>query len=473
MATITKKPHVFYLVLMTQLFKRIFLNTLLILSVVLAPASALISEISFTHAQTVEEQQAQLQAQLDVVLKEIAEQQDILAAEQQKGSSLERDIAILDAKIKQAKLKIQVHQLAIQNLGKDINTKTAVIQTLTGKIDTNRDSLAQLLRKTNEIDAFSLVDVVLSNKDMSDFFADVDAFDSIKESIQVSLGYIKKSKTDTEIARQDLAKKQLQEVDAKISVEEEKKKVETNEAEKARLLSLSKEQQKNYQGEIKKRQAKAASIRAALFALRDTASIPFGKALDFATAASAKTGVRPAFLLAILTQESNLGANVGTCYVTNMTTGDGVKVTTGAPVSGIMKPSRDLAPFTRITSAVGRDPAQTRVSCPLSTGYGGAMGPSQFIPSTWELFQTRIGAALGKAVPDPWEPRDAFMASAIYLADLGASTGSYSDERNAACRYYSGRSCDAKKPANAFYGDQVAAKAQSIQTNMIDPLAGI
>ncbi len=158
--------------------------------------------------------------------------------------------------------------------------------------------------------------------------------------------------------------------------------------------------------------------------------------------------------------------------MTNQQTGAGIKVTTGAAVANVMKPSRDVQPFLRITTAAGRDPSQTRVSCPFDTGYGGAMGPSQFIPSTWELFQSRIAQALGKANPDPWNAQDAFMASALYLSDLGAFNGDLAGERNAACRYYSGRGCDSKKPANSFYGDQVMAKATSIQVNMIDPLSG-
>jgi membrane-bound lytic murein transglycosylase B len=237
------------------------------------------------------------------------------------------------------------------------------------------------------------------------------------------------------------------------------------------LLALSKAQQQNYQSEITKRQAKAAQIRSALFSLRDTSAIPFGKALEYATVSGNATGVRPAFLLAILTQESNLGQNVGTCFVTDFTTGDGKKISSGAFVSGVMKPSRDVQPFLRITAALGRDPASTRVSCPLSTGYGGAMGPSQFIPSTWELFQSRIAAALNVSATDPWEPRHAFMASSIYLGDLGANAQTYSAERNAACKYYSGRACGVS--GNTFYGDQVMAKAASIQKDMIDPLNGL
>ncbi|MCC2630497.1 MAG: peptidase [Candidatus Paceibacter sp.] len=430
---------------------------------------------AIVHAQTdpVAEREAQLRAELDQVLKEIDAQQAILNTEKQKSTTLQGDLNILNAQIQKAKLNIRAKELTIATLGKDINVKTQTITQLTGKIEDTRASIAQLIRKTNEMDAFTLPDVILSDKDISSFFADVDAYGSIKQSIQVALGSIKKTKEDTEVAKQTLDKRRLQEIDAKISIEDEKAQIEKSEREKARLLALSKAQQQNYQSEISKRQAKAAQIRSALFALRDTGAIPFGKALEYATAAGSATGIRPAFLLAILTQESNLGQNVGTCYVTDFTNGDGKKISTGAFVDGVMKPSRDIQPFLRITGALGRDPATTRVSCPFSTGYGGAMGPSQFIPSTWELFQARIGAALGVATPDPWEPRHAFMASAIYLADLGADAQTYSAERNAACRYYSGRACDTRSPANAFYGNQVTAKAASIQKDMIDPLSGV
>jgi hypothetical protein len=103
------------------------------------------------------------------------------------------------------------------------------------------------------------------------------------------------------------------------------------------------------------------------------------------------------------------------------------------------------------------------------------MGPSQFIPSTWELFKGRLGTSLGLAGNNvnPWNPEHAILATAVYLADLGAGGGGYTAERNSACRYYSGASCiPGRRPANVFYGDQVMAKAQNIQLTMIDPLEG-
>jgi len=53
--------------------------------------------------------------------------------------------------------------------------------------------------------------------------------------------------------------------------------------------------------------------------------------------------------------------------------------------------------------------------------------PAQFIASTWKLFEDRLQSALGHD-PNPWAAEDAFTASAMYLGDLGASTGTYSGE---------------------------------------------
>jgi membrane-bound lytic murein transglycosylase B len=203
--------------------------------------------------------------------------------------------------------------------------------------------------------------------------------------------------------------------------------------------------------------------------------------LKYANLASNKTGVRPALILAILTQESDLGKNQGSCLVNNIDTGDGAGKNTGTLFEQVMKAPRDTVPFKDITDRLGKDWKMTPVSCPPGTkwtksrGYGGGMGPSQFIPSTWELFKNKLGSNLGIDANsvNPWNPEHAILATAVYMADLGAAGGSYSAERNAACRYYSGAACSpGRKPANVFYGDQVMAKAENIQLTMIDPLEG-
>ncbi len=235
------------------------------------------------RADVTADQEAALQAQLAQVLAQIASQQQVLSAEQQKGASIQRDINILDGQISEAQLEIQAHNLAIQALGHDINVKTDTINTLTGKISDADDSLAQLVRETNEMDAFSLPDVVLSNENISEFFLDQDAYDTVKQSIQTALGQIKESKTATEQARQDLNTQQLQQIDEKISIQTEQDKIKSSENQKAKLLSLSKAQQATYTSVIKQKEAQADAIRSALFALRDTTTaINFGQALQYA-----------------------------------------------------------------------------------------------------------------------------------------------------------------------------------------------
>jgi len=87
------------------------------------------------------------------------------------------------------------------------------------------------------------------------------------------------------------------------------------------------------------------------------------------------------------------------------------------------------------------------------------MGPAQFIPSTWKLFETRLKTALGYTA-SPWNPKDAFMASAMYLTDLGAVGNSPSLQHKAACRYYGtgGTTCS--------YSNSVMRLKVGIQANI-------
>ena len=159
-----------------------------------------------------------------------------------------------------------------------------------------------------------------------------------------------------------------------------------------------------------------------------------------------------------------MGANVGQCYLTNQKTGAGIGKNTGTPFYNVMKPmglpgrKGDVDDFLRIIGKLGLVWNQTAVSCPIAgvAGYGGAMGPAQFIPTTWTLFENRLKTLLGRD-GSPWTPRDAFLASAMYLTDLGAIGISASAQSSAACKYYGsgGSTCSySKSVMNIKYGIQ-------------------
>jgi membrane-bound lytic murein transglycosylase B len=186
----------------------------------------------------------------------------------------------------------------------------------------------------------------------------------------------------------------------------------------------------------------------------------FGEALEIAKFVSKITGIRPAFLLAVMTQESNIGKNVGQCYLVNFSTGEGVRAGTNKKEPRTMNPKRDIPYFLSITQDLGRDPHNTPVSCPMSYGWGGAMGPAQFIPETWVKsgYGQKVKEITGRQA-DPWNINDAFLAAGLYLKDLGG----LQNEFKAAMRYFSGNSWSKYEE---FYGRSVLSIASQYEEDI-------
>ena len=424
--------------------------------------------VDFAYAQS----RAELEADLVNLEAQIKTLTDNISQTKQQGASLKNDIAVLAEKISQSKLKIKAHDLAIASLNQNISEKNRIITALNAKMDREKDSLAQIMRKTRYLEQYSLLDFSLQSQSLSTFFSDIDSFLTLNKALNQSFKDIRETESEIEDAKMKLEEDKDSETQKKLAQEAEKRAVEMNQKEKNTLLSITKNQEASYKKVLADRQKEAAQIRARLFDLRDIAAISFGQAYDFALAASKTTGVRPALILAILMQESSLGVNVGACYVNNTQTGDGISIKTGDFKPRVMNPTRDVPYFKDLLPRLGRDINKTPVSCWIPmyskgspSGWGGAMGPSQFIPSTWKLFESRIENITGTSQADPWLPYHAITATALYLSDLGAVAGNEYSERNAACKYYSGKAC-AYSSAGAGYGNSVMKKLYNMQADI-------
>ena len=413
-----------------------------------------------------QEREEELQKQLEAKMKEIAALSVFAQSKGEERASLEREVALLEADIKKAQLEIEARNIKIKQLGGEINVRKSTIQALSDKYERQKASLAHLLQATQKLDDRTVIELALSRDNISDFFLDLDSFETVSNGLQASFREIEGTKADTETEKQSLQTAQTKEIDHRYAQELEKEKIEAKEDERQYVLGVTKGQEALYNQLIAERRAEAARISAELFSLRDSDGVQFGEALVYAKEAERVTGVRAAFLLGILKQESNIGQNVGSCVITNLETGETRSINSGNTFLNGIHPVRDLPVFQTLMKKLGREPLETKVSCPLSTGYGGAMGPAQFIPSTWNAYISRLEASLGE-YPDPWNPRHAFIASATYLADLGAGIGGYSAEHEAAARYYAGGNW---KTLGQGYASSVLAHAQTIQTTMIDPI---
>ncbi|MEK7132821.1 MAG: hypothetical protein AAB830_02100 [Patescibacteria group bacterium] len=404
------------------------------------------------RADVIANQRAELERQLQQIEQDIKRKQEVLAEKQRERASLERDVAILDAKIQTARLGIKKRDLTIKKIRGEIADKEQAIKKLDAKVASGQESLAQILRRTREIDETTAVELVLAGS-MTELFDDIDSFQTIQKALDESFKEMKTVRTDLTFRKRALQEQQQEEQDLRQIQVLQRRSLEKSEKEKKDLVTAARGQESAYLQLIANKEKSAAQIRAALFVLRDSKAVAFGDIFSYAKEASVKTGVRPALILGILSEESNMGQNIGTG---NWKTD--------------MKAPRDTEPFLAITSSLGLDPDTTPVSKKPWYGWGGAMGPAQFIPSTWALYQDRIERATGENPPNPWNARTATFAAALLLRDNGANKGTRSAERLAALRYLAGWK-NAGKSAYAFYGDDVMELADKFQ-GQIDILGG-
>lgn len=433
------------------------------------PGAALAQNI----AQAVTNRQQELQNQLNDLENQIAVQQQLLDTAKNQSQTLQTQIDAFNAEIKRSQLQIKAINLAITQLSGDIGVRNQALSRLSAKLVAEKESLAQILRQTQVLDGYSVVSVALGSESVSGFFRDLDAFVSIKRALSDSFEQIEQTSLSTEAEKEKLTERLSEQQQLRQVAQVAKQSLEAQEAQKKQLLEQTKGIEANYQKIIAVTKKTAAQIRTELFALAGGGGqISLPTAITLANQAGAATGVRPAFILGILKQETNLGANVGQCLLTNIPNkGDGKGKNTGTFIRGVMKGSRDVDPFISITSALGLDPFSMPVSCPQSTGYGGAMGPAQFIPSTWASYQNRIAKLAGhmNSPANPWNNLDAFTAIALYMTDLGAAAQTPSAERTAALKYFAGSYY--RNPRFAPYGDNVMRFASEFQSE-IDILRG-
>jgi peptidoglycan hydrolase CwlO-like protein len=416
--------------------------------------------LSFQHVFGQSEEE--LKKELERTEQEIAEEQKKLNAQKAQSSIIQGEVNKLTSQINTAQKTINAKASAIKEIGSDISIKDQTVSQLNNKLERSTEILAELVRTKNQIDDISIVEVMLAYDNMSDFYEAVDSIVAVQSSIDALLDQVRELRGLTEEEKQKLEQKKQREQDAKAQVEAEKNKVAVIQGEQKNLLASSKATEAIHEQTLAQKRAKASAIRTALFKLRDSAGISFGDALKYAEAASAATGVRTAFILAILKQESNLGTNVGTCNRAGDPEEKKWYNIMPGPTSGSWRDDQTI--YLDIVKKLGRDPETTPLSCPIGNGWGGAMGPSQFIPATWRGYEARVAAALGVAHADPWNPQHAFMATAIYMKDLGAASQTYSAEHTAALKYYAGGNWSL--PQNQFYGNQVMGHAATFQDNI-------
>ena len=400
--------------------------------------------------------------QIEEIQKQIDEYEKQAEGAHNQSQTLQNEIANLNTQINQVQLEIKSLGISINKTNLEIGATETKIGDAEDEINKHKNALGQYIKIINENDQRSLTEILLKNQNLSDFFNDLNSIQTTQDNLKTAIDDIKELKGQLEQHQANLEDKQAELEQAKRLQEIEKRSIDSTKAIQAKLLKDTQGKESKYQELVKKSQKDLQALKAQIGYLIQN-GVSAEEAVKYGQLAAIGAGIRPAFLLAELEQESALGSNVGKCYIIDGTSGKTRRITNGQIYSKGIHPTRDLALFLSITAELGKDPFQTPISC--GQGWGGAMGAAQFIPSTWMGYREEVTRLTGHNPANPWNIEDAFTASALKLAKGGATSKTRAGEVAAAKAYYSGRSTCSSAPCNS-YANAVLNKAAVIEANL-------
>ena len=422
----------------------------------------LLSGGHFVVQATVQDEIAERQKQIEELQKQIEEYQNQIDVTRGQSRTLENEIKQLNAKISQISLEIRGLELSVNKTKLEIGETEKKITESEDALNKHKSALAQYINIAYQNDQRTLTEILLNNDSISDFFNELNNISATQDNLQLTIKDIKDLKAALEEHQNQLEDKRNELEQTKRLQELEQSSLDSSKTKQGKLLKDTKGQESKYQELVKKSQKDIEALRAQISYLVQN-GVTAEEAVKFAQLAAIRTGIRPAYLLAELEQESALGSNVGKCHIVDLTSGATRRVTNGQIYPKGIHPTRDLPLFINITTELGMDPFKTPISC--GSSWGGAMGPAQFIPSTWMGYRDEVANLTGHSLPNPWNVEDAFIAAATKLSKDGASSQTRAGEIAASKRYYCGSATSAKSSC-INYANSVQRLADEIEKNL-------
>lgn len=410
-----------------------------------------------------DEKRISLQKNLDQLEQEAQQLDTFITQTKQEVQNLASTKKILDAEAKRRAIEIRKLTLSLNNISAEISKKKSGIVDLSRKIDKSRQGLSASILLLRDYDEENSLMILLKHSNISSFFHSVDAIDKVQTNIQVSLKNFRNDRESLEREQQDFQDFEEEQEGLKALQEVERQVLTQKQREKQELLRLTKGKEALFQQLLKSKQRDIASLKTQLFYLEKT-GITAETALQMADLVAKRSGIRTAFLLALLEVETGKQFEDGVISVgTNLGTGNWRRDLYQCYIN-LKKPKTaesEKNAFMKITSNLGLSPDSMPVSRKPNYGCGGAMGPAQFLPTTWLRYADEVAQLTGHNPPNPWNPEDAFQAAAVFLAKAGADSQTTSGEIAAAKTYLSGNpSC--KKSICKHYSNRIVALAKEI-----------
>ncbi|MBI3335051.1 MAG: lytic murein transglycosylase [Candidatus Portnoybacteria bacterium] len=392
----------------------------------------------FLFAQSTQSLEKELQEELGRINSQVVTYRSEIDRLNRTNLTLQEETELLNNKIGKLELQIQAGQLVLKELESESAKLEKEVDALNQKIDEAKQRLSKSISKLYQLDQRSLVELVFSGSEFSDFFDQIHYLGVLQTDIKSGLDELSQTKTQLDEKEDELNQRLLSQERLLALQHFEREEIDQAKGKKTRLIEKNILATSSLETRSSALEEVARQLRERLYVIGGlTQQTPLDDAYKKASAVASKLNIGAAFLMAVLKVESDIGNNVG-----------------GGHWQRDMHP-RDREAFLQITQKLALDPDKMPVSSKPRYGWGGAMGPAQFLPNTWLAYEERISGITSHNPPNPWDLEDAFAAAAIKLAANGANKGDSAGEWEAAMKYFAGGRW--QNPAYSFYGDRVTA----------------
>lgn len=260
-----------------------FIQKIALLATITAAFALPVFNLSAVSAAQTGDYFQNLQKQIDVLRNQIKEKEETfkklqeqeknlnnqIKTAQKKETTLKNQINQFDQRIQKLAVDIQItetkisrHQLRIRELNLEIKRSEEIIQR-------NKKNLAELVRTIRLYDQANLLEILLQNKNFSDFLNQTERVQQLQRETQKRLEEIKlaKLKLGGEKTETESEKAELERLDQEL--DGQKAAAENQKTEKENLLKITKNQEKNYQRLLSQVEKQQLEIQQGILDLED------------------------------------------------------------------------------------------------------------------------------------------------------------------------------------------------------------
>lgn len=386
------------------------------------------------------------QKQIAEIEEQISGYWESVDAKKAQGESVQGEIEIIKEKIARSELEIKSLNLGIEESRYRLRQTEGKIEVVSDKVEKMKMRLASALRILQQREETPMLLRFTEAGKLSEMFTTLTEVQQLHRSLRTVLSQLKGTRIELEEVRDTVVAEKNKQERLRRMEESQKEISVSRKNKKASLVNKLEKEKDKLIGTIVGKKRDLEKIKEQITYL-EQAGVSAEQAVRLGELAAIRTGVRTSFLIAVLEVESRLGLNVGT-----------------GRYKKDMHP-RDHKAFLEICKKLGLDPDETPVSRKPNYGWGGAMGPAQFIPNTWMAYESEVARLTGHNPPSPWNIEDAFTASALKLSRQGAAEGTRDGERRAAKAYIGGSPKCSKSICN-YYANLVLEKAEEIEAEL-------